>query len=247
MAISFYSNFRAEIGGITLKGVQNASADLSKKYDTAWGEAGFLGKVENATPIATMSISCIAGLNTFPFTALSNNDIIGKSFSIGIGNGKGGTIPNGYINSSSLKVSVGSLPIITIGVIGTELNPASLDGTDSNTTTIPDDYTYLPKNFKVGGGAIKSFIMTTTVPYAFVSSFGEIKPSFIYSNDLPKTIAQIETYSATTHVVGETYDLSSDVTNFLCTNKKYSSDIGSIGTTISTYESSLESSVIYVL
>jgi hypothetical protein len=250
MAISFYSNFSARVNSTILKGVQNASADLSRKYDTAWGAGGSLGKVENATPIATMSISCLPGFGGFTFNPAPSNhpaELLGASFSIGIGNGEGATIPNGYINSSSLKVSVGSLPIITIGIIGTELIPGGFDGTNSNTTTIDDNYQYLPKNYKVSVGAIKSYISTTTVPYAFINNFGSIKPSFIYSNDLPKTIVQIESYSASTHVVGRTYDLNNDATNFLCTNKKYSSDIGSIGTSIMTYESTSASAVRYSL
>jgi len=250
MAISFYSNFSVTIGNAILNGVQNASADFSSKYDTAWGNGGPISRVENATPIATMNISCIPGLSNFnysPPTTLSDNNIVGRDFSISYGNGAGAKITKGYINSASLKVSVGSLPIVTIGVIGTEFAGVAGNGSNTN-STIDNDYSYLPKNFKVGGAAVKSFIMTTTIPYSYISSYGSKQPSIIYLNDIPKTIVQVETYSATSHVAGGgTYNISDFATNLIVTNIKTNGDIGSIGTVTTTYESQVGSTIVYSL
>jgi len=252
MAISFYPNFSVTIGNAILNGVQNASADFSKKYDTAWGVGSAIARVENATPIATMNISCIPGLSNFnyspPTTFSDNNNIVGRDFSISYGNGAGAKITKGYINSSSLKVSVGSLPIATIGVIGTEFEGVAGNGSNTNNSTIDNDYSYLPKNFKVGGAAVKSFLMTTTIPYSYISSYGSKQPSFIYLNDIPKTIVQVETYSATSHVAGGgTYNISNFATNFIVTNIKTNGDIGSIGTVTTTYESQVGSTIVYSL
>jgi len=251
MAISFYPNFSVTIGDAILKGVQNASADFSSKYDTAWENGGPISRVENATPIATMNISCIAGLSNFsysPSTTLSDNNIIGRDFSISYGNGAGAKITKGYINSCSLKVSVGSLPIVTIGVIGTEFAGVAGNGSNTNNSTINNNYSYLPKNFKVGGAAVKSFLMTTTIPYSYISSYGRKQPSIIYLNDIPKTIVQVETYSATSHVAGGgTYNISNFATNFIVTNIKTNGDIGSIGTLTTTYESQVGSTIVYSL
>ena len=250
MAISFYPNFSVTAGNTTLHGVQNASADFSRKYDTAWGNGGPISRVENATPIATMNISCIAGLSNFsysPPTTFSENNIVGTDFSISYGNGAGAKITKGYINSSSLKVSVGSLPIGTIGVIGTDFDGVAGNGSSTN-STIDNDYSYLPKNFKVGGAAASATLNVSAGPYSYISRYGSKQPSIIYLNDIPKTIIQVETYSATSHVVGGgTYSINNFATNLIVTNRKTNGDIGSIGTVTTTYESQVNSIISYSL